>query len=141
VARPENKKDTGEKETARPGPGDVAVGFWVMLAVAYTAALLTLDFMAAFERGVSPAFYGIAAQVLPVFLIALAIEHRAFQVRRWPYRNLRIAVLLMLAYALAGEATALYAVAFAESSPYLFGQTAGSLVLSAIGFALLVTGE
>jgi hypothetical protein len=80
-------------------------------------------------------YYEVVAQVLPVLVLAVAIERRAFALDQFQDRGRRLMATGLVLAMMAGEVAALAAVASRHPTSLLFAITALALVLS--GVALL----
>lgn len=110
---------------------------WIVGAAvaATTGAILTGALIYA-APGVSPQFYATAAQVLPVFALAVALEGRLFQIGKFGPPVLNGYYAIIWGWIVAGEAAALLAVASGGSSA-LLGIAVTGLALAGTALASL----
>lgn len=86
---------------------------------------------------VTAEFYAVVAQVVPVFLLVIAVDGRLFRLRRRHTGFEALAMRMFLLFALVGEACALAVVARGHDSELLRTGTLLGLLVVAAGFIVL----
>lgn len=137
-----------EKKRRRP------IGLALAVAIPLNTYLLTTLAATLLDHIPPPSYYQTVAFLIPSLLVTLALQGQFFRIeylipppprmadhhprvaRVWT-RTQRLAAVAMLAYLASGELASLYALAAQDSSPLLFGVTAGAVVTAFIGLAIV----
>lgn len=149
--------------TDRPeshGGGDPAskprrpIGLVLAIAIPLITYLLTTAAATRLDHHPPAAYYQTVAFLIPSLLVTLALQGQFFRVeyslppprtmadrhphvaRAWA-RSQRAAAVAMLGYLASGELASLYVLAAQDSSPLLFGVTAGAVVTAFIALAIV----
>lgn len=130
------------------------IGLALAVAIPLNTYLLTTVAATLLEHTPPASYYQTVAFLIPSLLVTLALQGQFFRIeylippppriadhhprvaRMWT-RTQRLAAVAMLAYLASGELASLYALAAQDSSPLLFGLTAGAVVTAFIALAIV----